>query len=118
MTLASLSLHRARFADRLQLAFESRDALLHAAAVHFQLGFTRPTRANAAALSRQVTPHPGQSGQEVLQLGELDLEPPLSTTRTLCENIQNELSAIEHFAREQILQITPLCRRKLVVKNH
>ena len=33
------------------------------------------------------------------------------------ENIENELGAIEHLAREQILQVASLRRRKFVVEN-
>ena len=62
-------------------------------------------------------PHPGKTRQQILQLGQLDLQPAFAAAGTLSENIENELRPIENFAREQILQIAALRRRNLVVKN-
>ena len=100
MSLASLPLDRARFSDRFEFALQSRDPFLHATTVHFQLRFTRAARADATSLSRQVMPHPRQSRQQILQLRQLDLQAAFATARALRKNVENQLGAIEHFARK------------------
>src|SRR5947207_10524879 len=117
MTFASLPLNRARFADRFQLALESRNPFLDATTVHFQLSFTRASGADAAGLARQVIPHPGQSRQQILQLRQLNLQTAFAAPSALRENVENELGAIEHFTRKQVFKIASLRRRKFVVEN-
>ena len=51
-----------------------------------------------------------------MQLRQLDLQTPFAAARALRENIENQLRAIEHFARKQILEIPPLRRRKFVIE--
>src|SRR5260370_6534065 len=100
MTITTLAWNGTLLSTRFQLAFKSRNPFLHPTTVDFQLLFTRAPRADAAGLARQVIPHPRQSRQQVLQLGQLDLQTAFATTRALRENIENELGAIEHFPRE------------------
>src|SRR4051812_23290357 len=100
MTLATLSLNRARFANGFQLALQSCDAFLHTTTIHFQLRFTGATCSNTTSLSRQVMPHSCQPRQQILQLRQLDLQPAFAAARALGKNVENELGAIEHFARE------------------
>src|SRR5437762_6388815 len=102
MTLASLALDGANLAHAFQFTLEPRDPFLDAATIDFQLRFPRTAGADAASLSRQVTPHSGQARQQILQLRELDLQSALTTSRALGEDVENELGAIEDFAREQI----------------
>ena len=52
-----------------------------------------------------------------MQLRQLDLQPAFPAASALRENVENELGAIEHFARKKILQIASLRRRKFVVEN-
>ena len=108
MTLATLSLDRTRFPNGFKFAFKSRNPFLDATTIDFQLGFTRTSRADAACLPRQVIPHPSQSRQQVLQLRQLDLQTAFAAARALRENVENELGAIEHFAREQGFEIASL----------
>src|SRR4029077_7841201 len=108
MAFAQLALNRARLSARFYFALHPRYSILHAATVHFQLGFTRTARSNSTSLSRQVMPHPGQSRQQILQLRELDLQSAFTAPRALRENIENQLGAIENFARQQIFQIASL----------
>ena len=56
-------------------------------------------------------------GSKILQLCELDLQPAFTAASALRENVENQLRAIEHFAREKIFQIASLRRRKFVVEN-
>ena len=64
-----------------------------------------------------MRPHSRQARQQILQLRELDLQPAFTAARALREDVENELGAIEHFAREKIFQIASLRRRKFVVEN-
>jgi hypothetical protein len=52
MSLAALSLDRASFSHGFEFALESRDPFLDTTTVHFQLCFTRASRADAARLPR------------------------------------------------------------------
>ena len=63
-------------------------------------------------------PHPRQPRQQILQLRKLDLQTPFATPRTLREYIEDQLRPIQHLAREQGLQVTPLRRRELIIENH
>src|SRR4051794_19223254 len=118
MPLTPLPLNRANFAHAFQLALEPRNPLLDAAAIDFELGFTRPPRPNAAGLTRQVSPHSREPRQQILQLRELDLEASFPAPGALREDVENELGAIENFTRKEVLQVAALGRRQLVVENH
>ncbi len=114
---ASLALDGAILANVLQIAFEPGDALLHAAAVHLELRFTRAARADAAALAREVRPHAREAREEVLELREFDLESAFAGAGALSEDVENELSAVEHLARGEFLEIAALRGREFVVEN-
>ena len=64
-----------------------------------------------------MIPHSRQARQQILQLRQLDLQPAFAAASALRENVENQLGAIEHLAREQIFQIASLRRRKFVVEN-
>ncbi len=53
-----------------------------------------------------------------MQLRQLNLQAAFAAACALRKNIENELGAVEHFAREQIFEIAALCGRKFVVENH
>ena len=75
IALARLPLRGALAADHFQFARDSGDAVLHPAAVGFQLRFAFTTaHADAAFLPRQVAPETRQPRQQMLQLREFDLE--------------------------------------------
>lgn len=116
--LARIALSGPLPADDFQLSFNSRDAILDAAAVGFQLSFTFTTaHPNSALLSRQVAPKACQSRQQVLQLGQFDLEFAFFGPGALGENIEDQRSPIEDFAIKNPLQIAALGGRKLIVEN-
>jgi hypothetical protein len=58
-----------------------------------------------------------QSRQEVLQLGELNLELAFTGSRTLREDVENQLGTVNHAAVEYGLQIARLCRAQHMVDN-
>ena len=102
MSLATFALYRARLTHRFELSLEPRNSFLHTPAINFQLRFPRATRADATRLAGQVMPHPGETRQKILQLGELDLQSTLTAPRALRKNVENQLSSIEDLSREQI----------------
>ena len=51
MTFAAFTLYCTRFAHGFELALETRNSFLHAAAINFQLCFAWPTRADPTRLS-------------------------------------------------------------------
>jgi hypothetical protein len=89
MSLPTLTLYGARLTHGFQFAFEPGDPFLHAAAINLQLRLPRPARADPASLTRQVMPHPRETRQEVLQLGQLDLQSAFPTACPLRKNIEN-----------------------------
>src|SRR5207302_8875467 len=106
------------FAHFAQLALEPRDAFLDAPAIDFELCLTGTPRADAAALPRQVLPHPREARQQILKLRQLDLQPALAAARALREDVEDELCAIEDFARGELFEVASLRGRQLVVENH
>ena len=72
--LAALAAQFALLLHRIQAAAEFRHALADVAAVHFQLRFARPARADAACQPRQHQALPNQAAGLVLQLRQLDLQ--------------------------------------------
>ena len=94
------------------------DALLHAAAVGFQLRFAfAAAHADAAALPRKVAPETRQARQQMLQLRQFDLQFAFARAGALGENIQNQRRAVEHLAVEDFFQVAALRGGKLVVED-
>ena len=118
MALAALALHRTNFPHPFEFALQPPDPFLHPPPIDFQLRFARTARADAAALPREVAPHPRQARQQILQLRELDLQTAFTTPRALRENIENELGAVEHLAGKKIFQVASLRRREFIIENH
>src|SRR5438876_9726663 len=98
MTFAALSLDGARFTYPFQLPREPCNALLHAAAVNFQLGFSWTARAHPARLPRPMTPHPSQARQQILQFFQLGLQSALSAARALGHDVDNQLYSVRTLA--------------------
>ena len=88
------------------------------ATVRFQLRFTVTAHADTAFLTRQVTPEPGQSRKQMLELREFNLEFALFGAGALRENIENQRRAIQNFAAENFFEIAALSGRKFIVENH
>src|SRR5215211_1151600 len=98
MAFSPLALDSSRLPHRIQFALEPGDSFLHAAAVGFQLRFTRPACADAARLTRQVMPHPSETRQKILQLRKLDLQSAFPAACALGKNVEDQLRTIEHLA--------------------
>ncbi len=114
---ALAALRGAPLAKIFHLALEHADALAHAAAVDFELGFPRTAQADAAADARQVRPHVGQTRQQIFQLRQLHLQLPLRGMRALGENIQDQPGAIEHLHVQHLFQVALLRGRQLPIED-
>ncbi len=64
------------------------------------------------------TPRPESARQEVVELGQLDLEAPLAGARAAGEDVEDELGAVEGLAPHRVLEVPLLGGRELVVEEH
>ena len=107
--LAPGALRRSLAAHGFEFALDARDAVLHAAAVRFQLRFTfTAAHSNPAFLARQVAPESCQPREQMLQLREFDLQFAFLRPRALGEDVEDQGGAIEDFALETFFQVAAL----------
>ena len=104
--------------DALELGLESLDALADDPAVGLELRLARAAKTDAAADAREVGPHPGEPGQHVLQLGQLDLELGFVAPGPGGEDVEDDLGPVHHPHLELALQVGPLHRTQLLVEDH
>ena len=105
--------------DFLQPLFGALDGLTDHAAIQLDLRLAGATaHADAAALALQVRPAPHQSGGEVLQPGQLDLQLALVAAGTLGEDFQNQQRAVIDRHPQVALQIALLGRAERLVEQH
>jgi hypothetical protein len=81
------------------------------------LGFTRAAQADTALLPLEVGPPAHQARAHVIQLGQLDLQLALVSTRALGEDIQDQPGTIQHAALEHALEVALLAGREGVVED-
>ena len=105
------------FLDTLELGFESLNLAADDPAVGFQLGFAGSAQPDATADAGQVGPHPGKSGQEVLQLRQLDLQFGLVTSSAGAEDVENDFGPVHDPDLELPLQVGSLYRRELFIED-
>src|SRR6266700_8327412 len=97
--LASVALGGPCPPHHLQVPRNAGDAVLHPAAVGFQLRLAfAPAHPNSALLPGQVAPEPRQARQQMLELRQFDLQLAFSRAGALGENIEDERGAIENLA--------------------
>ena len=105
-------------AHDLQFARDFVDALLHSAAVGFELRFAfAAAHADAALLPRQVAPEPRQARQQMLELRQFDLQLAFARAGALGEDVEDERRAVENLAVENLLQVAALRGGKFVVED-
>ena len=69
-----------------------------------------PALAGLAGLARQVVPHSSKAWQQILKLRQFNLQTAFTAPSSLSKDIENQLGAIEDFAREQVFEVSPLRR--------
>ena len=118
ISLPRLSLGAPLPPHHLQLALDPGNPILHTAAIGFELSFAFPAaHADAALLAGQVAPETCQPGQQVLKLGQLDLELAFPGLGALRENVEDQRCAVEDFAVEELLEGPALRGGEFVVKD-
>ena len=93
---------------RLQLLLQRVNPAADMPPIAFQLGFAGAPGADAAAQPGQGGSLPRQPGQQVFQLGQLHLQPPLCRTGPGGKNVQNQGGAIHHSAGQRVGEIPML----------
>ncbi len=97
---------------------EGLDALADQAAVGFELGFTRPAQADAAAaLALEVGPAAHEARGHVLQLREFDLQLAFERARALRKDVEDQAAAVEHAALQFLLEIAFLAGAQRAVDD-
>ena len=81
------------------------------------LGFAGAARADAAAELRHGFAAAGQPRQHVLELRQLHLQLALAGAGVAGKNVEDELGAVEHAARQRGLEVAKLCGRKVVIEE-
>ena len=79
--------------DPLDLLFQPTYAPSNNLSVGFELSFTWTPRSNAAAETLEVGPLARKAGQQVLQLGKLNLKPALTGPGAPREDVQDKRSS-------------------------
>ena len=116
--LAAGALGFALAADGIEVADDTVDAFLGFAAVGFELGFTfAAAHADAAGLAGKVGPEAGEAGQQVLELGKLDLEFAFAGAGALGKDIKDEGGAVQDLALEGFFEVAGLGGGKFVVED-
>jgi hypothetical protein len=95
-------------AHLLQLALQAGDLVADEAAVRLELRLAGATGADPPLQTLEVRPLARQPRQEVLVLGELDLEGSLAGVGVLGEDVEDEGGAVEDLDLERFLQVALL----------
>jgi len=101
----------------LDLRLQTLDASPDQTAVSLKLGLAGASGADSAAKALEVGPSPGQTGQQVLLLGKLDLHTPFMGASAAGEYVQDEGGPVDDFDAKSTLQIALLGRREFVVED-
>src|SRR4029079_5886289 len=80
--------------DILELGFEALNLAANDSPVGLQLGLARTAKSDTAADSREVGPHSGQPGKQILQLGQRDLKRGLVASSTDRKDVENDLGPV------------------------
>jgi len=105
------------FPERVQFTLETADPVADAAAIDFQLRFTGTAAADAAGEAGHGRVFRDESGQEILELSKLHLQFSRPGMGPLCEDIQNELGAVDDLQVRLIGDGPDLGRRQFMIEN-
>ena len=91
-------MQRAGTAHLLKLLADALDPLADDAPVGLDLGFAGAAeKAEATALTLEVSPGAHEPALLIDEMGELDLQAPFPRPRPRAEDLENESGAVEHF---------------------
>jgi hypothetical protein len=94
------------------------DATADRSAILFQLSFTGSARANSSPLAREAEAAALQPWKSVAQLSELNLQTSSGACCSLGKNIEDQFTAIHHWAVNEQLQIPGLNGRQFPICDH
>ena len=83
---------------------ELMDAVARAAAVDLQLGLAGPAAADAAGQARHHRALLVEPRERVLELRQLDLQLAVAAPRALCEDVEDELRAVDRLETGRVLE--------------
>jgi hypothetical protein len=119
VALASVALGLPLATHDIEFVADAVDAFLGLAAVGFELGFAfAADGSEPTALTGKVGPEAGEAWEEVLELGELDLELAFAGAGALGEDLEDQGGPVEDLAAERFLQIPGLRTGEFVVEDH
>jgi hypothetical protein len=102
--------------DLVEFLFQAGDLLLQDPTVRLDLGFPRAAdKTQAATLAFEVCPTADQAAALIVQMGEIDLQPPFPRLRPVGENFQNQPGAVDDFDIPLLFKIALLDRREIRV---
>jgi hypothetical protein len=104
--------------DLFQLSLDERDSLLGLPAVGLKLRLTRATETDTTnTLTGKVGPHPGQPGQTVLKLSQLDLQASFVGLGSAGEDIEDQGRAVDDHDVQITLKVPLLAGREFAVDH-
>ena len=104
--------------ELLELALEAGHAVAGAPAVDLELGLARPPAPDAAGEPRQRDLGPlREPRQQVLELGQLDLQLAVAGGRVLREDVEDELGAVDHPQLHALAEVARLRRGQVLVDD-
>ncbi len=101
-----------------EIELELIDAALNAAAIGFELGFAGSAGADAAAQLRHGFAAAGEARQHVFELRQLHLQLALAGAGVAGKDVEDQLRAIEHAARQSGLKVAQLRGREVVIEEN
>ena len=117
-TLATVAVQAAGTGDLFELLLEPRHTVTDQAAIGLDLRFARAAqKAEATALTFQVSPAPHQPPRLIIQMRELDLQPPLRRRGTLPEDFQDQASPVDHLGRQRLFEVALLHRGQARIEH-
>ncbi|HMJ93315.1 MAG TPA: hypothetical protein VK472_04370 [Allosphingosinicella sp.] len=95
----------------LQFLADLRHSVADQPAVGLDLGLAGAAEeAEAAALALEVGPAPDQPPRLIVEMGELDLEPPFRGSGALSEYLEDQAGSVDHLGLRLLLEILLLDR--------
>ncbi len=94
--------------DALQFLFQPRNLVEDDTSVGLNLGLTRTAHTDTASLAFEVSPHSGESRQQVLVLRKFHLSACGCRLRSLGEDVENQVCAVENLHFQFVLDVEHL----------
>ena len=94
------------------------DALADQAAVGLQLGFTRPPGPDSTSETLQVGPLADQAGQQILVLGQFNLELAFVSAGVPAKYVENQGGPVDNFDLQRAFHVALLGGCEFVIEDY